>query len=462
MRLSLSSFALTVAIGAAVLVPAQSAFAQTTSDSDRAAARELYFAGVALQDAGKFADALDKFSRANQVITAPTNLLHMAECEAMLGRLVESTEHYRAASRMSLPANAPTALKNAQDQAAQEVKGVEQRVPELKIDVTPANVPTLSVTIDDQPLNAALVGVARPINPGTHRVAASAPGYSRAEQTIEIKERAKQTITLTLQSTGGVVYGPVGGNGVTVQGPTGPATGTPTTQPGVETAPTDKTPAYKAPKDTRSQSSILIGLRLGAYLPAGEIPSQNVTGSNTKIGDISGLGVGGGIEGHFRFARTFLFGLLLEGAKFGGKPLAGTTLETTSSTGLVMGTVGWLSNPDGLGFWPELGVGYRVYSANIAGSTASDVSNSGLEFMVGAGVHVRAGKYVRIVPKIEVDFGGFSKDVTVGGSSTTTGTSGNQVSANHAFIFLGLSGYFDIDLDKHPLEGPTDMNKTKL
>lgn len=460
MRLSLSSFALAVALGAAVLVPTQSAFAQTTSDSDRAAARELYFSGVALQDGGKFADALDKFSRANQVITAPTNLLHMAECEAMLGRLVESTEHYRAASRMSLPPNAPTALKNAQDQAAQEVKGVEQRVPELKIDVTPANVPTLSVTIDDQPLNAALVGVARPINPGTHRVAASAPGYSRAEQTIDIKERAKQTITLTLQSTGGVVYGPVGGNGVTVQGPTGPATGTgtPTTQPGVETAPSDKPPMYKAPKDLRSQSSILIGLRLGGYVPAGEIPSQDPAGGTTKIGDVSGFGLGGGIEGHFRFARTFLFGVVLEGAKFGTKPLAGTTLETTSSTGLVMGTVGWLSNPDGLGFWPELGVGYRVYTVTTAGST-TDVSNSGLEFMLGAGIHVRAGKYVRIVPKIEIDFGGFSKEASVGGAA---GTAASQVSANHAFIFLGLSGYFDIDLDKHPIEPPTDMNKTKL
>ncbi len=458
MRLSLSSIVLALALGAAVFTAPDRAFAQTTSDSDRAAARELYFAGVALQDAGKFGDALDKFSRANQVVNAPTNLLRMAECEAMLGRLVESREHYRTAMRMNLPPDAPAALKNAQEQAAQEVKGVESRVPELKIEVTPANVPTLTVTIDDQPLNSALVGVARPINPGSHRVAASAPGYTRAEQTIDVKERAKQTITLTLQSTGGVVYGPAGG--VTVQGPPtqGTATAQPTAQPGVEAAPSDKPPVYKTPKDTRSQSSILLGLRVGASVPVGDIPNDDVVGAeNRKVSDISGVGVGGGIEGHFRFARTFTFGLLLEGVKFGTKPLAGTTNETTSTTGLLMGTVGWLSNPDGVGFWPELGVGYRVYNATIASSASSatniDVSKGGLEFMIGAGVHIRAGSHVRIVPKIEIDFGGFSKTVATA----------SDVGAQHVFVFLGMGGYFDIDLDKHPIiEPPTDMPKTKL
>jgi hypothetical protein len=457
MRFSFSSFAFALALGASVFIAPQRAFAQTTSDSDRAAARELYFAGVALQDAGKFGDALDKFSRANQVITAPTNLLHMAECEAMLGRLVESMEHYRGAIRLNLPTS-PAAFKAAAEQAAQEVKGVESRVPELKIDVTPANVPTLTVTIDDQPLNSALVGVARPINPGSHRVAASAPGYSRAEQTIDVKERGKQTITLTLQSTGGVVYGPAGGNGVTVQGlPQGPPTGQPTTQPGVETTPTERPPVYKAPKDIRSQSSLLLGLRFGGYVPVGEIPNDEVVGGqNRKLGDISGVGIGGGIEGHFRFARTFAFGLLLEGAKFGAKPLAGTSNETTSTTGLVMGTVGWISNPDGLGFWPELGVGYRVYNATVATSDSAatniDISKGGLEFMLGAGVHIRAGSHARIVPKVEIDFGGFSKSVATA----------SDVGAQHVFAFLGIGGYFDIDLDKHPLEPPADMPKTKL
>ena len=60
------------------------------SDAERAGARELFKEGDDLQRAGHFAEALDKFQRAQQVFAAPTNLLRMAECDAALGRLVES------------------------------------------------------------------------------------------------------------------------------------------------------------------------------------------------------------------------------------------------------------------------------------------------------------------------------------------------------------------------------------
>src|SRR5215472_16878657 len=103
----LSAFLLPAALLAS-LTFTQAAAAQTTvTDADRAAASELFVEGVKLQEAGNFADALDRFQRAQAVFSAPTHILHIAECNAALGKLVESAEAYRALVHTPLPADAP-------------------------------------------------------------------------------------------------------------------------------------------------------------------------------------------------------------------------------------------------------------------------------------------------------------------------------------------------------------------
>ena len=102
------------------------------SDAERAGARELFKEGDQLQRAGHFAEALDKFQRAQQVFAAPTNLLRIAECDAALGRLVESAEAYREVLRTPLPAGSPPAFQAAVDQAKAELSQVEPRVPKAR------------------------------------------------------------------------------------------------------------------------------------------------------------------------------------------------------------------------------------------------------------------------------------------------------------------------------------------
>jgi tetratricopeptide (TPR) repeat protein len=127
---------------AAILVAALAwpspARAQVT-DSERAAARELFKEGDELQRTGKFTEALDKFQRAQKVYSAPTNELRIAECQAALGQLVEATESYRTALRMPLPPGSPPAFQAAVDQAKTELAQVEPRVPKLVVHVAPAN-----------------------------------------------------------------------------------------------------------------------------------------------------------------------------------------------------------------------------------------------------------------------------------------------------------------------------------
>jgi hypothetical protein len=434
------------------------AAAQPVSDADKKAARDLFYAGVELQNAGRFPEALDKFQRAQAVFNAPTHLLHIAECEAAMGRLVEAYETYRALSRLDLGASPPQVFVQAKSQGDAEARGIEPRIPQLKIDVAPPNVPTLTVTIDDQPMNTALVGAERPVNPGTHKVAASAPGYSRAEQVIQIGEKEKKSVTLTLSSTGGVVYGPAGAVGAGTGVGTGTGTGTGTPPP-----PDASQPSPMKPKELGSKSSLFLGVRLGGYVPAGSYPTGRLAGSSDtseSLSTVAGAGAAIGVEGAFRFARVFYIGAFLQGAAFGKKVLDPGPLayDTSMTTGMLMGTLGYISNADGVGFLLDLGLGYRGMGISYTGVNSSSPdrpsdSFDGLEFQIGMGVPIKVGKSIRIIPKIDLDFGSFQQNIP--NTSSGTGLTGGN-SVFHAFFFFGVGGYFDIDLDpKKPAPATT-------
>jgi hypothetical protein len=439
---------------------ASPAFAQQpVSDADRGAARALYMQGMDLQKNGQYADALDRFSRANSVVNAPTNMLHIAECHAALGHLVEAAETYRNLQRFPMPPNPPPAFVQAVDQGREELKTIEPRIPELKIDVLPNQVPTLTVTIDGQPVNGATIGVSRPINPGMHQVTASAPGYTKAEQGVDIKEKQSKSITLQLQSTGGVIYGPAGPPG----GQPSYVTISPGNQPPPYPPPygpppgADKPPVYQGPPpppDTRSRTSIFFGPRLGISIPAGSLPDG--AGGSVKMNDASNPGPAFGVEGAFRFARIFYFGALFEGAAYGETThqIASSSGSITSSTKtssnsfLFGGKFGILTNPDGFAFMGDVGIGYRTFNSKVTVAGLEDSRNvNGADFLLGVGMHFKVGKLLRLVPKADLGLGSFSSERSgsVLGGSATTNFSDSQ---GHSFFWLGLGGYFDINLDK--------------
>jgi hypothetical protein len=78
------------------------------------------------------------------------------------------------------------------------------------------------------------------------------------------------------------------------------------------------------------------------------------------------------------------------------------------------------------------------------GAIQNKTNFSGGEFLLGLGFHIRAGTYVRLVPKIQMLVGSFSNDNE--GKVTQSGV--------HVMFNFGLSGFFDLDLDK-PAPTPT-------
>jgi hypothetical protein len=178
---------------------APTAHAQT--DEARAQARAAATQGLkALQD-GRYKDALDLCTRAETLMHAPTHLLLIARAQTKLGHLVEAQEAYFKIEREHLAAGAPRAFVDAQSAAAEEQSALAPRVPTLKVDVEGTSPSDLQITLDGTPYSSAMIGIASPINPGSHTLAVTSASATADPVTVTVAEGAKQNVTLILKAT---------------------------------------------------------------------------------------------------------------------------------------------------------------------------------------------------------------------------------------------------------------------
>jgi hypothetical protein len=406
------------------------------SDADREAARNLFKEGFTLQAAGSYADALDRFRRSQQVYPAPTALLHIAECEAKLGRLVEAAETYRTLAREPLPPNPPPPFVAAQAQGAAELQQIEPRIPHIRIDVTPVNAPGMVVTIDGQAMNVALLGVERPVDPGDHVIVASAPGFEKAEATVTVAEKQTTKMVGLLMKplpelavpvvVGPPVAAPQGPRIVYVQGPPQPYPVTPyyVPRPAPAPAPPPETPAVVTPPGPpESRTGFFVGPRLGAVYPgAGGVIGSDVATGFTLGGELS-----------LRFARRLFLGAVFDHGFLATGSNATNPSATFSTTG-IDAEFGVITNPDHVAAVFDFGGGYRV----LEGSDGTSVTSP--EAILGIGLWIPTGHVARLVPRIDGTFGSFS------GNAGGVG----QVSSGYAMINFLIAGYFNWDFKPDP------------
>jgi hypothetical protein len=183
---------------ACLLLSSGSALAQ--SDDDRASARAMATQGLAAEEAGQFADAVALFKRAEAIVHAPPHLLHIARSEAKLGRLVAAHEAYFKIAREEIPSTAPRAFLDAQTAAQKEMADLKPRIPTLKIVVEGG---TGTVTMDGAPVPDALVGIARPLDPGRHNLQAKGRKLASPAMVVDLAEGAHETVRLVLAPAAG-------------------------------------------------------------------------------------------------------------------------------------------------------------------------------------------------------------------------------------------------------------------
>jgi len=165
--------------------------------ADRATARSLATEGYWALQEKRYADAADRFSRADALVHAPSRASTWARSLVGLGQFVEAQERYELIIREGISAKSPQSWARALSDAKAELAALKPRLAWVMITVSGSN--DAQVTVDGVAVPAAAVGVRRAINPGAHEVAAVAQGYLASRQTLKLAEGEEGSVSLVLQ-----------------------------------------------------------------------------------------------------------------------------------------------------------------------------------------------------------------------------------------------------------------------
>lgn len=170
------------------------AFAQSLADKETA--RALMDDGDAKRDAKDFKGALAAYEKADAIMHVPTTGLEVARMQAQLGMLLEARETLSRVVRLPPKDKEPQAFVNARKAADQLNDELAKRVPAVQlviVGVDAGQVP--EVTIDKEPLPAALLNVPRKVNPGAHTIVVKA---GSTEKTVEVNVAERETKTVNV------------------------------------------------------------------------------------------------------------------------------------------------------------------------------------------------------------------------------------------------------------------------
>jgi len=197
------------------------------------------------------------FTRAESLVHAPPHLLFLARAHEKLGELVKAREAYLKIVKEQLPATAPRAFHDARAAADSELRSIEPRIANLTIRVqAPPEATDVRVLVDGAPLPAVLVGVARPVDPGEHRIEAVATGFRAKNESVKLLDGERRTVTLAL------IADPT----ATPPG-TAPAGEEPAATPGAVLPPQRATGPVAVTSSSTEESGG--GLRIGSYVALG-------------------------------------------------------------------------------------------------------------------------------------------------------------------------------------------------
>ena len=190
MRLAASRAFRAFLTACALMTVAPLAFAQSPADLKRA--RAQFQRGIELEQASNWTEAIQQFREVGQVRMTAQVRFHIAYCEEQLGRLVTALGGYDLAL-----AEADTVGPDFKTEVETAMARLREKIPKLFIE-RGAGADAALVQLDGIDLGASSIGVEVPLDPGPHKVTATAPGYHPYDATVELKEREITKVTLEL------------------------------------------------------------------------------------------------------------------------------------------------------------------------------------------------------------------------------------------------------------------------
>lgn len=169
------------------------------SAAERERARGLMDAGDAKMAQGDAQGALSAYQAADEIVGVPTTGIEVGRAQYALGSWVEARDTWVTVARYPKAQDEPAPFTQARIEAERLAIDLAERIPTVVLVVTPPLPEGFRVWLDDHALSVDLVGVPLRVNPGLHRLRASAPGYVTREVRVESVEKHQRSVSLTLQ-----------------------------------------------------------------------------------------------------------------------------------------------------------------------------------------------------------------------------------------------------------------------
>jgi hypothetical protein len=167
------------ALGLGICAPV---LAQST---DRALAEQLFREGQSLVEAKRYAEACPKFAESQRLDPGTGTLLNLASCHQSQGKLASAWTEYSTVVTLAQRDNRPDRVAYAEER----LKEIEPKLSRLTLELSQGgDVAGLVIKLDGAVVGRAALGVAVPVDPGTHNVETAAPGKTPWQTTVEISD----------------------------------------------------------------------------------------------------------------------------------------------------------------------------------------------------------------------------------------------------------------------------------
>jgi hypothetical protein len=170
----------------AVLVLTSATIARAESPAE-----EAFQEGRRLLAAGQIDQACASFAKSYDMVASSGTLLNLALCHEKQGKTATAWNEYRAAARLARNQGREDRASFADESA----NALEANLARISITAVEA-VPGLHVATEAGPLGEGGLKVEVPIDPGSHKVTATAPGYLAWSATVQVKEGQQLTVQI--------------------------------------------------------------------------------------------------------------------------------------------------------------------------------------------------------------------------------------------------------------------------
>jgi hypothetical protein len=176
-------------VGSLILCSMPAAASPTAAD--RALAQSLFEDGRRLMAAGDYESACPKLAESQAVDPSGGTLLNLAVCHEKQGRLATAWSDFKEALSVARRDNRPDRFEVAQE----HLTALEPQVPWLTIRVVRPQ-PEQQVLLDGAPVRAAAWGTPIAVDPGPHRLEASAAGHAAWTRALEVTVGEQKVIVI--------------------------------------------------------------------------------------------------------------------------------------------------------------------------------------------------------------------------------------------------------------------------